>query len=115
MIVASTREFVRAELVPHEREIEDTGVLREDLWHELRDKAIAAGLYAANMLGEEAGGGGLEGVSWALYEKELGHTSYALQYGCVARPRTSCWLAPGSSVIATCCRRCAASGWSAWP
>jgi acyl-CoA dehydrogenase len=85
MIVASTREFVRAELVPHEREIEDTGVLREDLWHELRDKAIAAGLYAANMP-EEVGGGGLEGVSWALYEKELGHTSYALQYGCVARP-----------------------------
>jgi alkylation response protein AidB-like acyl-CoA dehydrogenase len=34
----------------------------------------------------EVGGGGLEGVSWALYEKELGHTSYALQYGCVARP-----------------------------
>jgi len=25
-------------------------------------------------------------VSWVLYEKELGHTSYALQYTCVARP-----------------------------
>jgi acyl-CoA dehydrogenase len=85
LIVATTREFVRRELVPHEREIEDTGVLREELLHELRDKAIAAGLYAANMP-TEVGGGGLEGVSWALYEKELGHTSYALQYGCVARP-----------------------------
>ena len=85
LIVATTREFVRRELVPHEREVEDTGVLREELLHELRDKAIAAGLYAANMP-TEVGGGGLEGVSWALYEKELGHTSYALQYGCVARP-----------------------------
>jgi acyl-CoA dehydrogenase len=85
MIVATTREFVRHELVPHEREVEDSGVLREQLWHELRDKAIAAGLYAANMP-TEVGGGGLEGVSWVLYEKELGHTSYALQYGCVARP-----------------------------
>ena len=34
----------------------------------------------------EVGGGGLDAVSWVLYEKELGHTSYALQYGCVARP-----------------------------
>ena len=85
LIVATTREFVRRELVPHEREVEDTGVLREELLRELRDKAIAAGLYAANMP-TEVGGGGLEGVSWALYEKELGHTSYALQYGCVARP-----------------------------
>jgi acyl-CoA dehydrogenase len=85
MIVTSTREFVRHELVPHEREVEDSGALRHDLWHELRDKAIAAGLYAANMP-TEVGGGGLEGVSWVVYEKELGYTNYALQYGCVARP-----------------------------
>jgi len=25
-------------------------------------------------------------VSWVLYEKELGHTGYALHYACVARP-----------------------------
>jgi acyl-CoA dehydrogenase len=85
MIVSATRAFVRAELVPHEREIEDSGVLRTELWQELRAKAIAAGLYAANMP-TEVGGGGLDGVSWVLYEKELGHTNYALQYGCVARP-----------------------------
>ena len=85
LIVKSTRDFVRRELVPHEREVESSGVLREELWRPLKAKAIEAGLYAANMP-SDVGGAGLEGVSWALYEKELGYTSYALQYTCVARP-----------------------------
>jgi alkylation response protein AidB-like acyl-CoA dehydrogenase len=85
LIVKSTRDFVRQELVPHEREVESSGVLREELWRPLKAKAIDAGLYAANMP-SEVGGAGLEGVSWVLYEKELGYTSYALQYTCVARP-----------------------------
>jgi len=85
LIVKTTREFVRNELVPHEREVEDSGLLREELVRELKAKAIAAGLYAANMPAE-VGGAGLEGVSWILYEKELGYTGYALQYACVARP-----------------------------
>jgi alkylation response protein AidB-like acyl-CoA dehydrogenase len=85
MIVKSTRDFVRAELVPHEQEVEDSGVLREELYRELKAKAIEAGLYAANMP-TEVGGAGLDAVSWVLYEKELGYTGYALQYACVARP-----------------------------
>jgi len=85
LIVKTTRDFVRAELVPHEQEVEDTGVLRPELYHELKAKAIAAGLYAANMP-SEVGGAGLDAVSWVLYEKELGYTGYALQYSCVARP-----------------------------
>ena len=85
LIVKSTRDFVRGELVPHEREVESSGVLREELWRPLKAKAIDAGLYAANMP-SEVGGAGLAGVSWVLYEKELGYTSYALQYTCVARP-----------------------------
>jgi len=85
LIVATTRAFVRQELVPHEREIEDSGVLREELRQELKAKALAAGLYAANMP-TDVGGGGLDSVSWVLYEKELGYTGYALQYGCVGRP-----------------------------
>jgi acyl-CoA dehydrogenase len=85
LIVRTTRDFVRRELVPHEREVEEHGAVREELRQELKAKAIAAGLYAANMP-TEVGGGGLDTVSWVLYEKELGHTSYALQYGCVARP-----------------------------
>jgi len=85
LIIKTTRDFVRQELVPHEREVESTGVLREELWRPLAAKAIAAGLYAANMP-SEVGGAGLDAVSWALYEKELGYTNYALQYTCVARP-----------------------------
>jgi acyl-CoA dehydrogenase len=85
LIVSTTREFVRQELVPHEREVEESGKLREDLRRELKAKAIAAGLYAANMP-TEVGGAGLDAVSWMLYEKELGHTSYVLHSACVARP-----------------------------
>jgi acyl-CoA dehydrogenase len=85
LIITTTRQFVRRELVPHEREVEESGRLREDLWRELKAKALAAGLYAANMP-TGVGGAGLDSVSWVLYEKELGYTGYALQYACVARP-----------------------------
>ncbi|HXZ59473.1 MAG TPA: acyl-CoA dehydrogenase [Steroidobacteraceae bacterium] len=85
LIVDTTRKFVREELVPHENQVEQTGAVRPELHRELRAKAQAAGLFAANMPAE-VGGAGLGGVAWVLYEKELGHTSYALQYGCVARP-----------------------------
>ena len=84
-IVHATREFVTRELMPHEREVEDSGVLREELRGELKAKAITAGLYAANMPAE-VGGAGLDGVSWVLYEKELGRTSYILHTACVSRP-----------------------------
>ena len=85
MIVRTTREFVQNELYPHEEEIERTGVLREDLYHELKARAIDAGLYAANMPAD-VGGAGLDTVSWLLYEKELGRTNYALHWSCVGRP-----------------------------
>jgi len=85
MIVKTTHEFVVDELYPHEKEVEDSGVLRDDLYRELKAKAIAAGLYAANMP-VEVGGAGLDTVSWVLYEKELGRANYALHYACVGRP-----------------------------
>ena len=85
MIVKATRDFVREELMPHEQEVEQTGELRPDLLRELKAKAMEAGLYAANMP-TEVGGVGLDTVSWVLYEKELGRTSYILHYTCVARP-----------------------------
>jgi acyl-CoA dehydrogenase len=85
MIVKATRKFVTNELEPHEREIEETGALRPELKAELKQKAIDAGLYAANMPAE-VGGAGLDPVAWVLYEKELGKTSYALHYNCVFRP-----------------------------
>ncbi len=85
LIINTTRQFVENELYPHEREVEETGVLREDLHLELKAKAIEAGLYAANMP-VDVGGAGLDTVTWVLYEKELGRTGYALHYSCVARP-----------------------------
>jgi acyl-CoA dehydrogenase len=85
LIVKSTREFVEHELYPHELEIEQSGELRPELLRELKAKAIDAGLYAANMPAD-VGGAGLDAVTWILYEKELGRTSYVLHYSCVARP-----------------------------
>jgi acyl-CoA dehydrogenase len=85
LIVDTTRAFVETELYPHEAEIEATGKLRPELRDELKAKAIAAGLYAANMPAE-VGGAGLDTLTWVLYERELGRTSYVLHYTCVARP-----------------------------
>jgi acyl-CoA dehydrogenase len=85
LIVDTTRAFVVTELYQHEAEIERTGILRPELVAELKAKAIAAGLYAANMP-EEVGGAGLDVLTWLLYEKELGKTSYALHWNCVGRP-----------------------------
>jgi acyl-CoA dehydrogenase len=84
-IVEVTRAFVERELYPHEEEVERTGVLRPELAAEIRQKALVAGLYAANMP-EEVGGAGLDTVTWVLYEKELGKAGYALHYCGVPRP-----------------------------
>jgi butyryl-CoA dehydrogenase len=85
MIVETTRAFVEAELLPHEAQIERTGHLPMDLVAEVQKKAMAAGLYAANMP-EEVGGAGLDTLTWLLYERELGRANYALHWTCVARP-----------------------------
>jgi acyl-CoA dehydrogenase len=85
MIVDTTRAFVEAELYPHEALVERTGHLPMDLIREIQTKAMAAGLYAANMP-EDVGGAGLDTISWLLYERELGRANYALHWTCVARP-----------------------------
>lgn len=85
MIIKTTKAFVEAELYPHEKSIEATGVLDMDLVREIQKKAIDAGLYAAN-IPEEFGGAGLDTPSWLLYEKELGRANYALHWTAVARP-----------------------------
>jgi acyl-CoA dehydrogenase len=85
LIVTSTREFVENELCPHEQQVEASGELDEELRQSLRTKAKAAGLFSANMP-TEVGGAGLDTLTWILFEKELGRTSYILHFGCVARP-----------------------------
>jgi acyl-CoA dehydrogenase len=84
MLVDTVRAFVEKELTPHEAEVERTNHVRPELIAEIHAKAKAAGLYAANMP-EDLGGGGLDAVSIALMERELGRTAFALQYA-VARP-----------------------------
>jgi len=85
MIVATVRSFVERELYPHEPQVERTGHLPMEIVREVQAKAIAAGLYAANMPAE-VGGAGLDTLTWLMYEKELGRASYALHWTCVARP-----------------------------
>jgi butyryl-CoA dehydrogenase len=85
MIVDTTRAFVEAELYPHEALVERTGHLPLEVIREVQAKAMAAGLYAANMP-EDVGGAGLDTLSWLLYERELGRANYALHWTCVARP-----------------------------
>src|ERR1700691_3277129 len=85
LIVKTTREFVEQELYPHEALVESTGELPDELLRTLKAKAMDAGLYAATMP-VELGGAGLDAVTCVLFEKELGRTSYALQFICVARP-----------------------------
>ncbi|MFN3721450.1 MAG: acyl-CoA dehydrogenase family protein [Paracoccaceae bacterium] len=85
MIIDTTRGFVAAELYPHELAVERADHLPLELIREIQKKAIAAGLYAANMpVG--VGGAGLDTLSWLLYERELGRANYALHWTCVARP-----------------------------
>ncbi len=83
-VVATTKAFVEKELYPHEQEVERSGVLRPELAAEITQKAIRAGLHAANMP-EEVGGAGLDTVTLVLYEKELGRANYAL-HSAIGRP-----------------------------
>ena len=85
LIVDTTRAFVENELYPHEAEVERTGILPMEIVKEIQSKAMVAGLYAAN-IPEEFGGGGLDTLTWLLYEKELGRANYALHWTGVARP-----------------------------
>ena len=79
MLVDAVRAFVTRELEPYESAVENSGEVSAELDGEIRAKAQAAGFYAANMP-EDLGGGGLDAVSMALVERELGRTSFALQY-----------------------------------
>jgi acyl-CoA dehydrogenase len=84
LLVRTARAFVERELYPHEARVERTCEVPMELAAEIRRKAVAQGLYAANMP-EELGGGGLDPVSLVLLERELGRASFALQ-AIVARP-----------------------------
>ncbi len=81
MISEGLRAFVAAELQPHEALVDRLDHVPDELFDEIRAKAIAGGWYALNMP-EEHGGGGL-GASHRVYaEFEFGRTSRALAVIC---------------------------------
>ncbi len=84
LIVEVTGQFTEKELFPYEDRVERTGRVPPDLVEQIRSRSITAGIYAANMP-VEYGGAGLDPLTMALVERELGAASYALQY-IVARP-----------------------------
>jgi acyl-CoA dehydrogenase len=77
MIVDTVRSFVENEIYPHEAEVERSGEVPLELGHEIRDKCIEAGYFAAN-ISEEFGGGGLGHLDFTLLERELGRASNGL-------------------------------------
>ena len=83
-IVDTTRTFTEKELIPHEELVEKLGNVPPDLVQQIKDRSIAAGIYACNMP-TEYGGGGLNSFDSTLVDREFGATSYALHY-IVARP-----------------------------
>ena len=77
MVVDTVRGFVEKELFPHEEEVERTGRVPPELGEAIKRKVIDLGFHAPN-LPVEVGGGGLDNLTFALLERELGRTSMAL-------------------------------------
>ncbi|PFH30243.1 MULTISPECIES: acyl-CoA dehydrogenase family protein [Burkholderia] len=84
MLVTSLRQFVEKELQPHEFAVDRSDDVPPELAESIRRKSLELGFYAFNMP-ESAGGPGLDYVTQALVERELGRTSWALHVF-VARP-----------------------------
>ncbi len=97
-IVATVRDFVRRELVPHEDLVERLDAVPPELDQQIRGRAIAAGLYAANFPAD-LGGGGLDALGLTLAERELGWTSYGL-HALVHRPSNILRACEGDQVQA---------------
>ena len=91
LIAETTRSFVEKELFPHEETVEREDRVPPEIAERIKSRSLEAGIYAANMPAEY-GGGGLDPLTMALVERELGATSYALHF-IVARP---------SNILAAC-------------
>ena len=77
MLIDTVRSFVEKELYPYEDLVERLDDIPAEIALDIRRKAIALGLYCANMP-EKFGGGGLDAMSFTLMERELGRAGYAL-------------------------------------
>jgi len=71
LLADGVRTFVEAGLLPHENLVERLDAVPEDLFRDLRHRAIASDFYAPNMR-EEHGGGGLNASNHAMTKIEFG-------------------------------------------
>ena len=74
LLVETARRFVRTELMPLERELEEARQLDPAKARDIFEKSKALGLYAVN-IPVEYGGGGLSAVDTCLAEEQFGHTT----------------------------------------
>jgi alkylation response protein AidB-like acyl-CoA dehydrogenase len=105
MLVDSLRAFMEEELLPFEDEVDRSGEVPPQRAERIRQRAIEMGFYAAN-LPESVGGGGLDYSTLALFERELGKTSYGL-HGYVHRPSEILMACSGDQIeryLAPCVR-----------
>ena len=91
MMVKTVRGFVEKELYPLEPEVERTGHVPKELGRDIQRKVKALGFYAPN-IPEQFGGGGLDNITFALLERELGRTSWALHV----------WWGRPSNILCAC-------------
>ena len=87
---------METELFPFEAEVDRLGDVPEELGRQIEQRAIAAGLYAAN-LPAAVGGGGLDHTSMAVVEREYGKTSHAL-HSWIGRPTELLLVCAGDQV-----------------
>src|SRR5256714_15186445 len=90
MVVNTVRGFVEKELYPLELDVERTGHVPLEVGREIQRKVKALGFYAPNMP-EEFGGGGLDNMTFALLERDLGRTTWGLR---------ACWGGPSEILCA---------------
>ena len=74
LLVETARRFVRTELMPLEKELEEKRALDPAKARAIFEKSKALGLYAVN-IPAEYGGGGLSAVDTCLAEEQFGHTT----------------------------------------
>jgi acyl-CoA dehydrogenase len=74
LLIETARRFVYGELIPLERELEETRRLDPAKARDIFQKSKALGLYAVN-IPTEYGGGGLSAVDTCLAEEQFGHTT----------------------------------------
>lgn len=79
MIAATVRRFVETEIYPHETLVERSGEVPHEIAQEIKRKTRDLGFYACNFP-ESVGGAGLDHLSFALVERELGRGSMALTH-----------------------------------